>query len=96
MCYLFAVTLYHYYICVVTCVYVFIQSIIPSFPTFQGNVTCIDTPCQNGGTCSDKADAGVVCACAVGFGGVRCKNMLFSTYIMPRNTYNNERTIYEA
>ena len=69
----------------------FIESTIPSFSTFEGNVTCNDIRCRNGGTCSDKAGGGVVCDCAFGFGGVRCKSLLLSTYNMSRNTYHNER-----
>ena len=59
---------------------------------FEGSVTCNDIPCRNGGTCSGGVKYGIVCDCAFGFEGPRCK----STYIMYPNTYNHERTIHDA
>ena len=69
------------------CVCVLIYSIIPLCPTFEGYIACRDKPCRNGGTCRDKPGGGVLCNCAFGFEGVRCKG----TYVMYRNTLNHER-----
>ena len=74
------------------CVYLLILSLLPSCPMFEGSVTCNDIPCRNGGTCSGGVKYGIVCDCAFGFEGPRCK----STYIMYPNTYNHERTIHDA
>ena len=45
--------------------------------TSSGEMTCQDVPCQNGGTCVDKEDGGVKCACTEEFVGDYCKDIEF-------------------
>jgi hypothetical protein len=38
-----------------------------------GNGACADTPCENGGTCSDNPDGTYTCACPDGYSGSNCQ-----------------------
>ena len=40
--------------------------------TSSGKVTCLDEPCQNGGTCVDREEGGVNCTCTEEFFGDYC------------------------